>query len=181
MAMAWLSGLRWSHSAWLALPVCALAVALGNAREPLDSGPERSLTERRDSSESIAPPTEGNRVRHTVSAQKAKVLANVSAASAPMPVEKPKGEVVVASLRDLPEFASSEEEVAFLRARLPGTKLEQANFRRSLASMKSAIEHAPSASERAELERRAAKLEARLEHQDDLMAQMEGRIDELEH
>jgi hypothetical protein len=119
-------------------------------------------------------------VRHIVSAQKAKVLANVSAASAAMPVEKSGGEVAFASLRDLPEFASSEEEVAFLRARLPGTKLEQANFRRSLASTKSAIEHAPSASERAELERRAAKLAAKLEHQDALMVQMEDRIDELE-
>jgi hypothetical protein len=165
--------------AWLALPTCVLAVALG-ARGLFDSGLETRQTEVRDSGERIAPPTVGNGVRHVVSAEKARVLANVSAASAPTPAAKPDGEVIVASLPDLPKFASSDAEIAFLRARLPGTKLEQANVRRSLATMKSAIEHTPSASERAELERRAAKLEARLEHQDALMAQMEGRIDELE-
>ncbi|HEX6278292.1 MAG TPA: hypothetical protein VFZ53_34840 [Polyangiaceae bacterium] len=162
------------------MPVCVLGVALGNARWRFDSGPEASRTEVRHSGENITPRTEGNRARHVVSAEKARVLANVSVASAPEPVTKADGEAIVASLPDLPAFASSEAEVAFLRARLPGTKLEHANFSRSLASMKSAIEHAPSAAERAELERRAAKLEARLEHQDALMAQMEGRIDELE-
>jgi hypothetical protein len=162
------------------LPVGVLAAALGNVGGLLDSGPETRQTEVRRSPGSIAPPTVGNRARHVVSAEKAKVLVNVSAASAPTPAVKTDGEVVVASLPDLPEFASSEAEVAFLRARLPGAKLEHANFSRSLAAMKSAVEHAPSALERAELERRAAKLEARLEHQDALMAQMEGRIDELE-
>jgi len=177
MALKAVLGSRWGRVAWLALPPCVLALAIGSAHRLVDSGSARKPTDER--SVSAAPPADSPSVRPATRAEVARVAGEAPRTAAPKPGAPVN--VVPASLRqDFPQFPSAEAEVGFLQTRLPGAKLEHENWTRSIALMTSAIDQAVSPSERAELERRRALLEAKLSRQDALVTQMEGRIAELE-
>jgi hypothetical protein len=178
MAFDEFSGLRWKRTAWLALPACALA--LGSAHRLFDSNPTTTPAEERLSVESVVRPAEGILVSHATTRNGALAASDAPQATAPRRSAEADGVVRASALRELPEFSSRDDEITFLRARLPGAKLEQKNWTRSLAAMKSAVEQATSSAERAELERRAARLETKLGHQDSLVVELESRIDELE-
>jgi hypothetical protein len=177
MAPKAVSGSRWGRVAWFALPACVLALAVGSAHRLVDAGSARKPIDER--SVSVAPPADNPSVQPATRAEVARVAGEVPRTAAPEPGAP--ANVVPASLRqDFPQFPSAEAEVGFLRTRLPGAKLEHENWTRSIALMTSAIEQTVSPSERAELVRRRALLEAKLSRQDALVAQMEGRIAELE-
>lgn len=177
MAVKAFSGSRWGRAAWFALPACVLALAVGSAHRLSNSGNAQEATEER--AVSIARPAESPPVRPAPRAEIASAAGEAPKTAAPTP--RAPADVVPASVRqDFPEFPSAQAEVGFLQTRLPGAKLEHENWTRSIALMTSAIEQAVSPSERAELERRKALLEAKLSRQDALVAQMEGRIAELE-
>jgi hypothetical protein len=179
MAFKGLSGLRWRHAGWLVLPAGALAVAVGSAHTLFDSV-SAARTEERAPAASFVRPAERAPARDATNRKDARVTRDTPRTTVPGPVTT-NGVVPASALREFPEFSSIEAEVSFLKTRLPGATLEHANWTRSLASMRSAIEQASSASERAELERRRALLEAKLEQQDALVAHLESRIHELEH
>lgn len=173
------SGPRRVSAAWLALPACILAIAAGGAHVLFESGAVAS-TERRSPVVSGARPADGARVRPATNPEGASIARQAPRATAPSSAAQAKDVVAASVLRELREFSSSDAEVTFLRARLPGAKLEHENWTRSLATMKKAVGQAASASERAELERRSALLETKLAKQGALLAQIEGRIETLE-
>jgi hypothetical protein len=177
MALTAVSGSRWGRVAWFALPACVLALAVGSAHRLADTGRAQKPTNERSVSD--ARPADSPSLRPTTHGEIARVAGEAPTTAAPQPGAP--ANVVPASVRqDFPEFPSVEAEVGFLQTRLPGAKLEHENWTRSLALMTSALEQAVSSSERAELERRRALLEAKLSRHDALVEQMEGRIAELE-
>ena len=180
MASQEFSERRSIRAAWLAVPACALAIAIGGAHTLSDSD-AATANERRVTVESGARPIDAAPLRRATNREVVPAAGDSTGADSLRSVTTANAAgVVPAVLGELPKFSTSDAEVSFLRTRLPGAKLEHENWTRSLASMTSAIDRSVSVSERTELERRRALLQAKLEHHAALLAQLESRIGELE-